>query len=502
MSNTWVDLAKEWRNGTGSTSVVVDVKNYVGGKDVAVEQKVDVVAPSTGIKIATIPRSQPSDVDTAAAVATEAQKAWGKTSVQERSAILHKIADGLEARMSDLAALESVDQGKTIGLASTVDIPRAVSNFRFFAGAMLHTTDGFHKMQEALNYTTHSPIGVVGLITPWNLPLYLLTWKVAPALAMGNAIVAKPSEITPLTASVLSEVIKEAGVPDGVFNLVHGLGAECGQAIVAHPKIKAISFTGGTVTGARVAATASPMFKKLSLELGGKNPTIVFADCDFEATVAGAAFSGFANQGEVCLCGSRILVERSIHDKFLKALVDRVSKTVVGDPRSPSSQMGALVSSEHWEKVNSYVNLAKELGGKIECGGKKPELPAPFTNGAFMEPTIISGLPHDSRVSTEEIFGPIVTVHPFDSAAEAVEIANETQYGLAGSVWTSDLNKAHNVAGALETGMVWVNCWLLRDLRVPFGGVKNSGVGREGGRLSLDFFSESKNICVKLNANL
>ena len=495
MSNTWVDLAREWRNGDGSTKVVIDVKNFIGGKHVAVEQKVDVIAPSTGIKIATIPRSQQADVDAAAKTAVEAQKVWGKTSVQERSTILNKIADGLEARLSDLAALESVDQGKTIGLASAVDIPRAVSNFRFFAGAILHTSDGFHKMEDAFNYTTQSPVGVVGLITPWNLPLYLLSWKVAPALAMGNSIVAKPSEITPLTATVLAEVMKEAGVPDGVFNLVHGLGAECGQAIVSHPQIKGISFTGGTVTGARVAATASPMFKKLSLELGGKNPTVIFADCDFEATVAGAAFAGFANQGEICLCGSRILVERSIHDKFLKALVERVSKTAVGDPRSANSQMGSLVSKEHWEKVNSYVTLAKELGGKIECGGKKPSLSAPFTDGAFMEPTIISGLPHDSRVSIEEIFGPIVTVHPFDTAAEAVEIANETQYGLAGSVWTSDLNKAHNVAGALVTGMVWVNCWLLRDLRVPFGGVKASGVGREGGRLSLDFFSESK-VCI------
>eukprot|EP01061_Rhynchopus_euleeides_P024475 TRINITY_DN3943_c0_g1_i2.p1 TRINITY_DN3943_c0_g1~~TRINITY_DN3943_c0_g1_i2.p1 ORF type:complete len:508 (+),score=223.25 TRINITY_DN3943_c0_g1_i2:45-1568(+) len=501
---TWAQLARNWRESDGCTTEQFEAKNFVGGewRAAAGDAVLEVTAPATARRIGSIPRSGKADVEAAVnAAEMSLQGPWGSTTPEERSQLLHKIADALERHASDLAALESIDQGKTVKLASTVDIPRAVSNFRFFAGAILHKEGQFNAMNNcgAINYTQSSRIGTVGLITPWNLPLYLLTWKVAPALAMGNAIVAKPSEITPFTATALAEVMKEAGLPDGVFNLVHGLGAEAGQAIIEHPQTRAISFTGGTATGRLVARTASPLFKKLSLELGGKNPTIVFADCDFEATVAGAVFSGFANQGEVCLCGSRLLVERSIHDKFVEAFVKQVKAFKVGDPRSPDNHMGALVSEAHKAKVESYIAAAREEGGVIACGGGKPtDLPSQFAAGSFLEPTVITGLPHNSRVSTEEIFGPVVTVHPFDTAADAVRIANETQYGLAGSVWTSDLNKGHLVAQSLETGMVWVNCWLLRDLRVPFGGVKASGVGREGGRLSLEFFSESKNICINL----
>ena len=386
-----------------------------------------------------------------------------------------------------------------MSLARAVDIPRAVANFRFFAGAVRHDETGCHPMPGALNYTVRKPLGIVGLITPWNLPLYLLTWKVAPALGMGNTVVAKPSEVTPVTAGLLAEIIYDAGAPAGVFNLVHGFGAEAGQALVAHPDVDGISFTGGTATGAVVAATAASSFKKLSLELGGKNASVVFADCDFDATVAGVARAAFANQGQICLCGSRILVERSLHDRFVEALVAEVEATrAPGDPSDPATAFGSLVSPAHRAKVEGYVELARSEGGTIATGGRRPMLPAPHDAGAFYEATVVTGLAHDSRTATEEIFGPVATVHAFDTEEEAVAIANEVRYGLAGSVWTNDLRRAHRVAGAMESGMIWVNTWLKRDLRVPFGGVKDSGVGREGGRHSLEFFSESKNICVAL----
>jgi aminomuconate-semialdehyde/2-hydroxymuconate-6-semialdehyde dehydrogenase len=340
---------------------------------------------------------------------------------------------------------------------------------------------------------------VFGLITPWNLPLYLHSWKVAPALAMGNTVVAKPSELTPTTASLLAEVTQTVGLPAGVYNLVHGYGHEAGQAIVEHPDIKGISFTGGTQTGETVARTAAPMFKKLSLELGGKNPTIVFADADFDKAVAGAVRAAFLNQGQICLCGSRVLVERSVHDRFVEAMAARTSSLRVGPPSDPNSNLGALVSHAHRDKIASYVALGREEGGTVRCGGKVPALPAPFTDGAFYEPTVISGLPATCRTSTEEIFGPVVTVHPFDSEDEAIAMANGVRYGLAASVWTEDLRRAHRVSAALRTGMVWVNTWLKRDLRVPFGGVKDSGVGREGGSYSLSFYSEDKNVCIQLD---
>ncbi len=472
--------------------------NWVGGQAVhpAVES-LDVLNPATGARIARLPRSGAPEVDAATRAATAAGAAWGRTSVEARARVLEAVADRIEARLDELAELESQDQGKPVSLARAVDIPRAVANFRFFAGAIRHAELGCHPMEGALNYTSRKPVGVCGLITPWNLPLYLLTWKAAPALAMGNTVVAKPSELTPLTADALAGILSEVA-PPGVFNLVQGTGPEAGQAVVEHPGIKAVSFTGGTATGRRVAATAAPLFKKLSLELGGKNASVVFADCDFEATLDGTLRAGFANQGEICLCGSRLLVERPIYERFVTAYAERAGALRVGDPRDPETRVGALNSLAHRDKVAGYVALAREEGGRVLTGGGIPALPAPFDRGAFLEPTVVDGLKASARTATEEIFGPVVTVHPFDDEAGAVAMANAVPYGLSASVWTRDLQRAHRVSEALDVGMVWVNTWLLRDLRVPFGGVKDSGVGREGGRWSLEFFSEIKNVCIKV----
>ena len=480
---------------------IQDHLNFVNGAFVPAKggEWLDDLAPATGQVIARIPRSSKTDVDAAVVAAKAALSAWARTSVIERAALLDRVADLLEARRDEAAELESRDTGKPLALAKSLDIPRAVANFRFFADLVRTKSDDAAMMADALNYTHRSPAGVCALITPWNLPLYLLSWKTAPALAMGNTIVAKPSELTPLTASLLAELLHEAGCPPGVFNLVHGLGAEAGDALVSHPGVSLVSFTGGTATGAKVAAAAAPAFKKLSLELGGKNPSLVFADCDIEKTVSGVARSAFLNQGQICLCGSRILVERSIHDRFVGALLEELKAWKVGDPADPATRIGAGISAAHRDKVEGYFKLAMEEGGTIRSGGQRPNLPAPFDGGFFLEPTVITGLPPTCRTATEEIFGPVVTVHPFDTEAEALQMANGTKYGLAASVWTSDLNRAHRVSQALESGMVWVNTWLHRDLRVPFGGVKQSGVGREGGRHSLEFFSEAKNICIKLD---
>ena len=467
------------------------VSNWIGGLPSPTADVLDDVNPATGKLIARIPRSQADDVHEAVVAAREGARVWAAAPATERAQALRRIADAIEARVDELAALESQDQGKPASLARRVDIPRAISNFRFFASALDQEQLQSTRMADAINYEARKPIGIVGLITPWNLPLYLLSWKVAPALAMGNAIVAKPSELTPLTADALAEICADI-LPPGVFNLVHGLGPECGQAIVEHPEIKAISFTGGTTTGRIVARTAAPMFKKLSLELGGKNATVVFADADFSAAVTGARIAGFANQGEICLCGSRILVERSIHDRFVEALKEQVGALVVGDPADPATDVGALNSFAHRDKVEGYLALAREEGGDV-FGGDRPDLP-----GAFLRPAVVTGLAPTCRTATEEIFGPVVTVHAFDSEDDAVAIANGTEYGLAASVWTSNLGRAHRVSEALDVGMVWVNTWLHRDLRVPFGGVKNSGVGREGGRWSMAFYSENKNICIHL----
>jgi aminomuconate-semialdehyde/2-hydroxymuconate-6-semialdehyde dehydrogenase len=473
---------------------------FIGGRFVppTAAAYLDDIAPATGAVVARVPCGDARDVEAAVSAARAAFPAWSMRPASERAAILDAVAARIEARADELAALEALDTGKPVQLARSVDIPRAVLNFRFFAGAVRHDSTGCHEMPGAINYTLRRPVGIAGLVTPWNLPLYLLTWKAAPALALGNTVVAKPSELTPLTAAALCEIMAEAGVPDGVFNLVHGLGPEAGQALVEHPDVRAISFTGGTATGARVAATAAPLFKKLSLELGGKNPTIVFADCDFEAAVEGTVRAGFQNQGQVCLCGSRVLVEASIQERFTAALRERVATLRIGDPGDPKTQFGALVSAAHRDKVEGYLKLAREEGGTV-TGGTRPALRPPFDAGAFLSPAVITGLGPNCRTAQEEIFGPVVTVHPFRDEAEAIAIANGVRYGLSASVWTRNLGRAHRVAAALETGMVWVNTWLLRDLRVPFGGVKASGVGREGGDFSLEFFSESRNVCIKLD---
>lgn len=484
-----------------SLHVSPEIHNYIGGRFVAPAGGafLDDLSPATGALLTRIPRSGAADVNAAVNAASAAMRGdWGRTSTAERADLLDAVADALQDRLEILAALESQDTGKPVKLARSLDIPRAISNFRFFAGAARHDRTDLHEMAGALNYTIRRPMGVVALISPWNLPLYLLSWKVAPALAMGNAVIAKPSELTPLTANVLAEVLHGLGLPPGAFNLLHGLGPEVGQALVEHPGVAAISFTGGTATGRRVAATAAPAFKKLSLELGGKNPTVVFADADFDCAVEGTVRSGFLNQGQICLCGSRILVQREIAEPFTEALVDAVERLQVGDPADPNTDLGALVSADHREKVEGYLRLAVEEGGTIRTGGQRPELPAPWSGGAWLRPAVVTGLSASCRTATEEIFGPVVTVHPFDTEAEALAMANGVRYGLSASLWTRDLSRAHRFSAALESGMVWVNTWLLRDLRVPFGGVKDSGVGREGGVHSLEFFSESKNVCVKL----
>ncbi len=405
----------------------------------------------------------------------------------------------IEEDLEGFARDESRDNGKPIALARRVDIPRAVANFRFFATAILHFPSEAHLMDDvAVNYTDRQPIGVVGCISPWNLPLYLFTWKIAPALAAGNCVVAKPSEVTPLTAFRMSTLCQKAGIPPGVLNIVHGLGPKVGAAISAHPRIPAISFTGGTRTGAEIARVAAPMFKKLSLELGGKNPVLVFADCDFEQMLATTVRSSFTNQGQICLCGSRILVERSIYERFRDAFVDRVRALRVGDPEDPMSDLGAVVSRDHMEKVLAYIALAREEGGTVLCGGERVFLEGPAANGWFISPTVIEGLGPDCRTNQEEIFGPVVTLQPFDDEAHALALANSTPFGLAGVVWTNDLKRSQHVARALMAGIVWINCWMVRDLRTPFGGMKQSGVGREGGVEALRFFTEAKNICIKL----
>lgn len=455
--------------------------------------------PATGQVFSELPDSGPEDVEAAYAAAREAFPAWSHTGLEERFRILNRISEGIEARLEELAAAESRDNGKPVWLARQVDIPRAASNFRFFATALMHFASESHEMPgQAINYTLRQPIGVVGCISPWNLPLYLFTWKIAPALAAGNTVVAKPSEITPLTAWMLSTICSEAGLPPGVLNIVHGTGPGVGEPIVRHPGIKALSFTGGTATGARIAGIAAPMFKKLSLELGGKNPTLVFADADLEETLRTTVQSGFANQGEICLCGSRLLVERRIYPQFRDAYVERVGRLRVGDPTDPATRVGAIVSEAHMQKVLSYIDLARQEGGRILCGGDRVRPDGRCADGWFIQPAVIEGLDQSCRTNQEEIFGPVVTIQPFDSEEEAVALANGVRYGLATSVWTSDLQRAHRVAAALESGIVWINTWLLRDLRTPFGGMKDSGIGREGGWEAMRFFTEAKNVCVKV----
>src|SRR5438093_469486 len=476
------------------------IRNFVDGQFVEPVggKYLDNIEPATGKSYSQVPDSDSRDVEGAVAAAEKAFPEWSRAPAAERSRILLRIADLIDRDDEKFARAVSIDTGKPFSLAHSLDIPRASRNFRFFATAILHTESEAHMMDGvAFNYTLRAPRGVVGLISPWNLPLYLLSWKIAPAIAVGNTAVAKPSELTPMTAFLLGEVCRKAGLPNGVLNVVHGTGPNVGAPITAHPKISTISLTGGTVTGRKVAEACAPLFKKVSLELGGKNPNIVFADADLDAAIAGSVRSSFANQGQVCLCGSRVFVERSAYNHFVEHFIEKASQLKMGDPLDEKTDQGAIVSRTQLDKVKFYVDLAKQEGGKIALGGSAPELPNErCREGYFFRPTVITGLPVSCRTNREEIFGPVVSITPFDNEEEVIHYANDCDYGLASSVWTQNLSRAHRVAEQINTGTVWVNCWLLRDLRVPFGGMKQSGVGREGGEEALRFFTESKNVCI------
>jgi len=476
------------------------IKNFIHGQFVEPVggKYLDNIEPATGKAYSQVADSGKEDVDLAVVAAEKAFADWSKKPAAERSKILLRIADLIERDLEKLARAESIDTGKPLSLARSLDIPRAASNFRFFATAILHTENEAHVTDGvAFNYTLRQPRGIAGLISPWNLPLYLLSWKIAPAIAVGNTAIAKPSELTPMTAYLLCEIAQEAGLPNGVLNVVHGAGPNVGAAITAHPKIGTISFTGGTVTGKKVAEAAAPMFKKVSLELGGKNPNIVFADADLDAAIAGSVRSSFANQGQICLCGSRVFVERSAYRDFVDRFIDKAAQLKIGDPLDEKTEQGAIVNKAQLDKVKYYVDLAQKEGGVTALGGKTPEPPNDrCRDGYFFPPTVIVDLPVACRTNREEIFGPVVTITPFDNEEEVIGYANDTDYGLASSVWTQNLNRAHRVAEKIHTGTVWVNCWLVRDLRVPFGGMKASGVGREGGAEALRFFTEPKNVCI------
>ena len=460
---------------------------------------IDNINPATGEVYGQIPDSHQKDIDAAVNAAKKAFPAWSISPVEQRFKILNRIAELIDENLDALALAETNDNGKPLWLSKQVDIPRASANFRFFATGIMHFATESHNMEDkAVNYTLRQPIGIVGCISPWNLPLYLFTWKIAPALAAGNCVIAKPSEVTPVTAFLLSKICKEARLPDGVLNIIHGTGPGAGEAIVSHPDVKAISFTGSTKAGERIASIAAPKFKKLSLELGGKNPTIIFADCNWEKVFYETIRSSFGNQGQICLCGSRILIEESVYEKFKTIFVDWTKKLTVGDPLEDTSKQGAIVSKIHYEKILRCIDTAKQEGGKIVCGGHPLQLEGRCANGYFIQPTIIEGLGPDCQTNQEEIFGPVVTLQSFKTEEEALQLANATQYGLAATIWTQDISKANRMAAKVESGIIWINCWLLRDLRTPFGGMKNSGVGREGGWEALRFFTEAKNVCIEL----
>lgn len=480
---------------------MLKIENYIGGELSAPVsgEYLDNFDPAMGEVYSLIPDSDERDVEKAVEAAKKAFPIWSKMSAESRHDVLMRIVALIERDLDFLAEAESIDNGKPKSLAKAVDIPRASANFKFYATAAMHTaTEAHETVGQAINYTLRQPLGVVGCISPWNLPLYLFTWKIAPALAAGCCVVAKPSEITPMTAYLLSKLCIEAGLPEGVLNIVHGLGAKTGAAIVQNKDVKAISFTGGTKTGEWIAREAAPKFKKLSLELGGKNPNIIFADCDYDEMLKTTVLSSFSNQGQICLCGSRIFVERPLYERFKTDFIERVSKLKIGDPLDDSTNFGAVVSKQHLEKVLSYIELAKAEGGAILLGGNQIKLAGRCENGYFLEPTIIENLPFDCRTNQEEIFGAVVSIQPFDTENEVLEYANSVEYGLSATIWTENLSRAHRMGEKIESGIVWINCWMLRDLRTPFGGMKSSGVGREGGFEALKFFTEEKNVCVKI----
>lgn len=477
------------------------IANYIDGMECLPRsgQYIDNVEPATGKVYARIPDSDAEDVNAAVDAARRAFPSWSSKSTAERSALLMRLSELIERDLEKLALAESVDTGKPLHLAGSVDIPRAAANFRFFATGILHFASESHVADSStINYTLRSPIGVVGAISPWNLPLYLFTWKIAPALAAGNTVVGKPSELTPMTAAMLGELCQEAGIPSGVLNIVHGKGKTAGAAIAGHPDISVLTFTGGTATGAEISRAAAGMFKKLSLEMGGKNPTIIFGDASPEEMMTTTLRSSFSNQGQICLCGSRILVEEKFYDAFRKDFVNRTQKLRVGDPLEPENDLGAINSRQHFEKIIASIERAKSEGGKILCGGQPVKLNGRCSDGWFIAPTVIEGLPPACKTNQEEIFGPVVTLMPFEAEEQAVELANSTEYGLAATIWTSDFARAHRVAAKVHSGIVWVNCWMVRDLRTPFGGMKSSGLGREGGWEALRFFTEPKNVCLKI----
>ena len=488
-----------------STDLVPELRNFVDGEFVSGDRFFDDLNPADGTVIARVSEAGPAIVDAAISAARRAlQGEWRKAGVRQRAALLHKIAEGIEARFNEFVQAESADTGKPVALASRLDVPRAAANFRVFSDIIktapleafeTETPDG----KQALNYAVRKPVGVVGIVTPWNLPLLLLTWKVAPALACGNAVVVKPSEETPASATLLAEVMRDAGVPNGVFNLVHGFGeGSTGEYLVSHPEINAVTFTGESRTGAAIMKVCAPDVKPVSFELGGKNPAIVFADCERDETIQQMSDAVFLNTGQVCLCAERVYVERPIFDWFVSAMKQKAESLNIGWPADSATNFGPLISGAHREKVLSYFRKARELGAKFVTGGGVPALGDARDNGFYVQPTILTDLPESSCCVKEEIFGPVCHVAPFDSEEEAIAMANDTEYGLASSIWTSDLKRAHRVARQMKTGITWVNCWFLRDLRTPFGGVGLSGIGREGGVHSLNFYSELNNICIRL----
>ena len=478
---------------------VVKIQNYIGGELVDPQSGnwLDNYEPATGQVYSSVPDSNAADVDAAVVAAEKAKPGWSNMPVDERAEILFKLADAIDDHREELVQLESQDNGKPEWLARTVDIQRCSKNIRHFASTVIGKASESHPMPGAINFTLRQPIGVVGIISPWNLPLYLFTWKIAPALATGNCVIGKPSEVTPMTAFRLSQICHDVGFPPGVLNIVHGSGANTGNALLEHPRIKAISFTGGTETGRHVASVVSPQFKKLSLELGGKNPNIIFDDCDYDVMLETTLRSSFANQGQICLCGSRVFVQDNIYERFKSDFVERAKQLVVGDPKEESSNLGAVVSKPHFEKIQACIERARTEGGTILCGGQAATVSGRCEGGFFIEPTVIEGLSNSCATNQQEIFGPVVTIQPFKTDDEVIAMANDSQYGLASSIWTQDVSRANAMAEKIDAGVVWVNCWMVRDLRTPFGGMKQSGVGREGGDESLRFFTKTKNVCIK-----